>query len=108
MGRELVSDFRPALRMREHVAARDVDLVGQRKGHGVSGLGALDLLVRDENARDRGAAAGSGDDDRVAASYPAARNRARKAAKIEMRAVDPLNRETKRRRSPIFFASVSD
>ena len=60
---ELIGDLRAAVGHRQHVAARDVDLVGERQRDRVAGLGRLDLAVGDEKARDRAVAAGSGGDD---------------------------------------------
>ena len=87
----------------KHVAARDVDFVGQRQRDGVARFRALDLPVGDEDLRHRALAAGAGDDDRLAPLDPAARNRAGEAAKVEMRAVDPLHRKTERRGAPVLL-----
>ena len=95
---ELVGDLRPARRMRKHVAARDVDFVGERQRHRVARFGALLLLVGNEDGLDGRLLARSGDDDRLAARHAAARDRAGEAAEVEMRPVDPLHRQAERRR----------
>ena len=80
--------------LRKHVAAGDVDLVGERQRDRVARFGAvLDLAIADEDGFDRAPSPGSGDHDRVAARHPSARDRAGEAAKIMMRAVDPLHRQ---------------
>ena len=103
VGGELVGDLRPAFRMRENVAAGDVEFVGERQRYGVARFGAVDLLVGDEDPCDRAAAPGTGDDDRLAFLDAAARNRAGNSPKIEMRAIDPLHGKTKRRGAAVFI-----
>ena len=71
MRRELIGDLRAAVRARQHVAARDVDLVGQRQRDGVAGLGGLDLAVGDQEARDRALTARIGGDDAIASARSA-------------------------------------
>ena len=45
MGRELVGDLRAAASARQHVAARDVDLVVERQRDGLAGFGAVEIAV---------------------------------------------------------------
>ncbi len=47
VGGELVGDLRTVAHGCQHVAARDIDLVGKRDGDRISGLGALELRRRD-------------------------------------------------------------
>ena len=103
MRRELIGDLRASVRARQHVAAGDVDLVGQRQRDGVARLGGLDLAVGDQKARDRALAAGIGGDDAIASRDASARDRAGEAAKIQMRAVDPLHGQAKGRVSAILL-----
>ena len=50
--------------LRKHVAARDVDFVGERQRHGVARLGASTSRVGDKDARDGALRPEFGDDDR--------------------------------------------
>src|ERR1700737_3109311 len=63
----------------------------------------LPPLIGDENARDRAWAAGSSHNDRLAAPDAPAGNCARETAKIEMRVIDPLDRQTKGRGSAVLL-----
>src|ERR1700727_2222317 len=103
MRRELIGDFRASVRARQHVAAGDVDLVGQRYRARVARLGGLDLAVADQKARDLALTAGIGGDDAIAPRHASARDRAGEAAKILMRAIDPLNGQAKRRASAVLL-----
>src|ERR1700689_5926331 len=103
MRRELTVDLWTAVRTRQPVAARDVDLVGQHQGDGVAGLGGLDLAVGDQKAGDRALTPRVRGDDAIAASDASGGNRAGKAAKILVRPVDPLHRQPEGRASAILF-----
>ena len=103
MRRELIGDLWATLRARQHVAAGDVDLVGQRQRDGVARLGGLDLAVGDQKAGDRALTARIGGDDAIASRDASARNRAGEAAKIQVRPVDPLHGQAKGRASAIVF-----
>ena len=63
---ELVGDFGPRLRAAQHVAARDVEFVGQGDRHGVAGLSRVRRAVGDEDALDFRDATGIGDRDLLA------------------------------------------
>ena len=45
MGGELIGDFGPAGRADQHIAARDVDVVGQRQRHRIARLGRCQVAV---------------------------------------------------------------
>ena len=100
---ELVGDLRPARRVGEHVAAGDIDLVFERQRHRVARFGAFLLLVGDQDRLDFRLLPRTGDDDRLAARDPPARDRAGEAAEIEMRPVDPLHRQAERRAAAILL-----
>ena len=53
VGGELVGDLRTAVRMRQHVAAGDVEFVGERQRDGVAGLGAVDFRVGGQGSPSR-------------------------------------------------------
>ena len=54
---ELVSDSRRGGRGREHVAAADVDFIGQREGDRLAGDSVLQIPAVADDARDRDSAA---------------------------------------------------
>ncbi len=93
---KLVGDLRTRARGSEHVAARDVDLVGKRHGDRVAGLRRFHRRVAvDDRLHDRGAP-GRQHGDLVADAQAATGNGAGEAAKIGVRPVDPLHRQAER------------
>ena len=87
VGGELVGDFRAgASGGDQQVAARDVDLVGERQRDGVAGLRLREVAVVGDDPLTRVAAPGAGDDDGVARRDAAGRDGAGIAAEIEVRA----------------------
>ena len=87
---------RQVVRAREHVAAADVDLVGERQRDRLAGDRVLEIAVHRDDARDGAFAARGQHADLVPCSHHAARDRAGEAAEIEVRAVDPLHRQAER------------
>ncbi len=103
MRRELIGDLRAGLWARQHVAARDVDLIGKRQRDGVARLGGVDLAVGDQNTCDSALAAGVRGDDAIASRDASGGNRAGEAAKILVRPVDPLHGQSERRAAAILL-----
>ena len=93
---ELVRDLERIRGGRDHVAARAVDLVGERQRDRLTRDGLLEVSIeRDDAGHGRGAAGGQ-DADRVAGTNPAARDETREAAEIEVRPIHPLHRHAER------------
>jgi hypothetical protein len=81
---------------RDHVPARDIHLVGQHKGDGVSGLGLGQVAFTRDDAQDRALAPRGLHADALAHGQAPARQRAGKAPEIEVRTVHPLHRKAQR------------
>ena len=96
MGGELVGDLRPVFRIGQDIAARDVEFIRQSQRDRLAGAGAFKVAVGADDARDLRGFARSRDNDLVAGADGPARDRSGEAAKIEMRAVDPLHGEAER------------
>ena len=90
-------DGGPVVGPRDHVAAADVDLVGQRERHRLPGDGELEIAVVGHDPRDLAGLAGRQGDDLVARRDRAPGDRPRKPAEIEVRAVHPLDGQPERR-----------
>ena len=96
MRRELVGDFRPLGRPRQHIAAADIDLVLQRQRHRVFGFRRRPVAVGGDDALDPRGAPGGGDDDLVAGRDTAGRHGSGIAAKVGIGPVHPLHRKPER------------
>ena len=96
VGGEAVIDRRPRAGMRQHVAAGDVDLVGERQRHGIAGARDVEVAVGGDDAGDGRGASGTGDDDGLADHHAPAGDRADEAAEVEVGPVDPLDRHAER------------
>ncbi len=93
---ELIGDTRQVIRSGDDVAATDVDLVGERQRDRLAGNRMIEIAVHSDDARDGAFAARGQHANLVSLLHHAARDRAREAAEIEIRAVDPLHRHAQR------------
>ena len=93
---ELVGDLRAVAQRGEHVAARNVDFVGERDGDRVAGLRNGKLPAGTGDGFDPGGLARTAAPRFVAGLGAAAHNRAGKAAKIGIGPIDPLHRHAER------------
>ena len=89
---ELVGDLRGRSGRGDHVAARDVDLVGERQGDRLPGDGDRQVAAGGDDAGDAALPARRLGADRVARLDHAARDRSGEAAEVEVGAIDPLHR----------------
>ena len=101
---ELVAGRGPIAHSSKHIAARDIDFVGERQRHRIAGNRTIDLAARSSDRRHLGQSARWQHDDFVAASDRAAHDRSGKAAKIGVGPIDPLHRHSKR----FVFAVIID
>jgi hypothetical protein len=90
---ELVGDFGRAARAADHIAARDVDLIGEGQGHGLAGNGQRQIAVGGDDAGDAALAPRGLRADAVARFDRAAGDGAGEAAEVEVGAIDPLHRQ---------------
>ena len=96
---ELVGDLGRVVGRGDHVAAADVDLVGERERDRLAGDRLVEVAVEGDDPRDRAASCPDGS-TRIASpgrTVPLD-DRAGEAAEVEVRAVDPLHRHAERRR----------
>ncbi len=93
---KLIRNAGRPVRARDDVAAADIDLVGQGQRHGLTRDRALEIASRAEDAGDRALEPGGCDPDALAGANAAAHDQPGIAAKVLMRAVDPLHREAQR------------
>ena len=80
----------------DHVAARAVDLVGQRDRHRLAGDRVIDVAILGDDPRDPGLAARRQDPDLGARTHRPRRDLAGETAKILVGTVDPLHRHPQR------------
>ena len=93
---ELVGDLRTVAHGRQHVATRDIDLVGERDGDRISRLGTVEFAAGTDDRPDLRTPPGGERGNLVAGPGAAADDRAGKTAEIEVRPVDPLDRHAER------------
>ena len=96
MSLELVGDLAGRLRRGDHVAARDVDLVGERQGDRLARHRLLEVAVLGDDAGNPALAPRRQRLDPVARAHRAAGDLAAKTAKVLIGAVDPLHRHPER------------
>ena len=80
MGRKLIGHRRPVADCREHIAAYDVDLVGQRDHYRITGVGRSHIDAGGNNRIDPGDLARRQNDNLFAFPRATTHYRARKAA----------------------------
>ena len=80
-----------------HVAAADVDLVGEGDGDRLAGDRLVEVAVLGDDALDVRLAPGGHDPDQVAGAHRAADDLAGEAAEVEVGPVHPLHRHAERR-----------
>ena len=88
---ELVGHLRRVVGGRDHVAAADVDLVGQGERDRLAGDGLLQVAVEGDDPRDGALTARGQTPHAVTRPHGAADDQAGEAAEIEVGAVDPLD-----------------
>ena len=91
MGFKLAGHLRGLCWRANHIAARDIDLVSQRERNGLVGHGNRQIAIGADDARDRALLPTGQHTDARTRGDAAARNRACKASKIEIGAIDPLH-----------------
>jgi hypothetical protein len=96
-GLELVGNACGRIGLRDEVAARDVDFVGERQRHGLARHGLGQVAVVGDDARHRAFLAGRLHPDAIARLDRAAGDGPGEAAKIQVRPVHPLHRQPERR-----------
>ncbi|MND74614.1 hypothetical protein D3C80_662110 [compost metagenome] len=94
---ELVGHRRRRVGQGEHVAAADVDLVGQGQGHRLAATRLLQLAGGAEDAADHALLAGGQGTHALADANAAGGDVAAVATEVEVRPVHPLHRQAERR-----------
>ena len=96
VGRELVGNLRAIAHRGKHVAAGNIDFVGERDGDRIAGDRGVEIAAGADNRLDPGGLPGRQHRDFIARPCPAAHDRAGKAAEIGIGTIDPLHRHPKR------------
>jgi hypothetical protein len=94
MGGELIGHLRARRGRHQHVAPGNVDIVDKGQRHRVAGCGGCERTVIGDDFLEAGDPPRAGDGDRIARRDPAGSDRAGIAAKILIRAIDPLHGKT--------------
>ena len=94
---ELVCYFGPCFRGAQHIATRDVDFICQRQRDSIAGLCLGHVTISSDDTRHRGLLAGASHHDGLPCPHHATGDSAGIAAKVDVRAVHVLHRETERR-----------
>ena len=100
VGLELVGDVGRRVVGAQHVAAADVDLVGEDEGDRLAGDGLVEVAVEGDDARDGARPTRRQDADPVAAAHAPTDDRPAEPAEVEVRAVHPLHRQAERAVAP--------
>jgi hypothetical protein len=103
MRRELVSHLGPVARGGDHVAAGDVDLVGERDGDRIARFRGIDRPGSGDDAFDFRGLPGRQNRNGIADADMAAGHRAGKAAEVGVGPVDPLHGHAERLGAAVFL-----
>ena len=95
LGGKLIDEFGRIARVGKEIAARDVDLVGEGQGDGITGPGMVERAIERDDFADPRRSARAGDKNLIARRDRTRNHGPGKSAKLGMRPVDPLHRKTK-------------
>ncbi len=110
VGIEAVAHLRLVLHFDQHIAATDVDFIGQGEGDRLIDIGFFKVAIEGNDFLDRACAPGGQGHDLLTRADHAGGDSAAEAPEVEVRAVDVLNRkpEVLQVLVPAYFYSLQD